>query len=70
MPKYGKRTIISWITSFGKRAVFMVRVVLLRRKIPPETQEKLLLRRKIFCAMSLMTELTLALTLSDPQNDV
>ena len=44
-------------------------VVLLRRNIPPETLEKLLLRRKIFFAMSLMTELTLALTINDPHDD-
>jgi len=45
-------------------------VVLLRQKILPETQEKLLLRRKIFYAMSLMTKLTLALTLNDTNDDV
>src|SRR6218665_3658892 len=42
-------------------------VVLLGRKIPPETQQKLLLQRKIFIylAMSLMTKITLVLTIND-----
>jgi len=44
-------------------------VALLRRNIQPETQEKLLLRRKIFFAMSLMTKLTLAQTLNDLNDD-
>src|SRR6218665_2268985 len=35
----------------------------------PETLEKLLLRWKIFLAISLMTKLTLALTLTDPHDD-
>ena len=35
----------------------------------PETQEKLLLRWKIFFAMYVVTKLTLALTLNDPHDD-
>ena len=41
---------------------FSESVVLLRQNIPQETQEELLLRRKIFLSMFLMTKLTLALT--------
>jgi len=48
---------------------FSESVVLLRRNIPQETEEKLLLRRKIFLSMSLMTKLTLAPTLNDPHDD-
>ena|SRR6218665_2239676 len=35
----------------------------------PETQEELLLRRKIFFAMYVMTKITLALTLNDPHDE-
>jgi len=35
----------------------MPSLVLLRRNIPPETGEKLFLRRKIFLAISVMTKL-------------
>ena len=35
----------------------------------PEKHEQLLLRRKIFLAMSLMTKLTLLLTLNDPNDN-
>src|SRR6218665_139020 len=46
------------------RPIFLRSVVLLRRKIPPETQKKLLLWREICFAMSLMTKQTLVLTLT------
>src|SRR6218665_1618323 len=46
-----------------------VSLVLLRRNIPPETQQKLLLRWKIFFSMSLVTKLTLTLTVNDENNE-
>ena len=44
-------------------------LVLLRWNIPRETQEKILLRWKIFVALCLMTKLILTLSLNDSHDD-
>ena len=53
----------------GRNQYFVFSVELLWWNIPPEMQEKLLLRQTIFFAMSLIIKLTLALTLNDPHDD-